>query len=250
LPETPSRSDNEFGRAENRRVELIPTDWSILLPKVSKDTKIIKSAEVVFNIVPTVSSSLPVNSWEVNVSESGNKLNNYSGAGFPDESYQIRKSYTENSEFEDIEFSITATDSLNTSDSDSYIFDSDKVKKYLENLKIDNRQPTRKEFNLILFGYNIANIPPIAELTLDLVKENIQNDSQVLKIEGYSDIIGDDDYNLELSEQRAYRVASELNVSKDKAVGMGKVKNTEYNNDYPEGRFYSRSVIVIIGDEK
>jgi len=249
LPETPSRSDNEFGRAENRRVELIPTDWSILLPKVSKDTKIIKSADVEFSIEPTVTSNLPVNSWKIDVDENGNKIQDYSGKGFPDNSYNIIKSYTENSDFSDIEFSMTATDSLDTSDSDSYIFDSDKVKKYLESLKIDNRQPTRKEFNLILFGYNIANIPPIAELTLDLVKDNIKNDSKVLKIEGYSDIIGDDNYNLELSEQRAYRVASELNVSKDKAVGMGKVKNTEYNNDYPEGRFYSRSVIVSIGNE-
>ncbi len=249
LPETPSRSDNEFGRAENRRVELIPTDWSILLPKVSKDTKIIKSADIEFKIEPNVTSNLPVNSWEVNVSENSNQIQEYSGEGFPDNSYKIIKSYTENSDFSNIEFSMTGTDSLDTSDSDSYIFDSDKVKKYLENMKIDNRQPTRKEFNLILFGYNIANIPPIAELTLDLVKDNIEKDSKVLKIEGYSDIIGDDDYNLELSEQRAYRVASELNVSKDKAMGMGKVKNTEYNNDYPEGRFYSRSVIVSIGNE-
>jgi outer membrane protein OmpA-like peptidoglycan-associated protein len=110
-----------------------------------------------------------------------------------------------------------------------------------------NNQPIRKEFNLILFGYNIANIPPIAELTLNMVKENIDKDSEVLMIEGYSDVIGDESYNLELSKQRALRVAKELNVSSDKAIGMGKVKNTIYNNEYPEGRFYSRSVIVQIG---
>lgn len=247
LPETPSRSDNEFGRAENRRVELIPTDWSILLPKVSKDTKIIKSANVDFTITPTIESNLPVSDWEIVVNDYRNQIESFRGADKPNSEYLITKSFDENSEFNDINFKLSAKDSLGVRDNDSYTFDSNKIKQYLEDLEIVNNQPIRKEFNLILFGYNIANIPPIAELSLNMVKENIDKDSEVLMIEGYSDVIGDESYNLELSKQRALRVAKELNVSSDKAVGMGKVKNTIYNNEYPEGRFYSRSVIVQIG---
>ncbi len=250
LPETPSRSDNEFRRTENRRVELIPTDWSILLPKISKDTKIIKSASIDFAITPTVESKLPVTNWDIAAKSKGNELSNFNGSGVPNSNYQFSKSFNENLEFENVNFEIIATDNLGVSSNDKYTYDSKKVKQFIEDINLTNTQSIKKEFSLILFGYNISNIPPIAKLTLDMVEENISNKSKALLIEGYSDIIGDDNYNLELSKERALRVARELNVSEDKAIGMGKVQNTIYNNEHPEGRFYSRSVIVVIGKEK
>ncbi|MER3329818.1 MAG: OmpA family protein, partial [Candidatus Kapaibacterium sp.] len=117
------------------------------------------------------------------------------------------------------------------------------VQKFVNDAKIE-------KYNLILFGYNITQLPPVAEVTLNLVKERITDKSQIISIEAYSDMIGDEDYNVKLSYDRALTVAKALDVSTDKAIGRGKVKNEIYDNKLPEGRFYSRSVIVTLKGTK
>lgn len=63
-------------------------------------------------------------------------------------------------------------------------------------------------------------------------------------VEGYTDRLGDNDYNQELSDNRAEAVgaAFEGNV---KIEGHGEDVKT-YNNTLPEGRFYSRRVDITV----
>ena len=66
-----------------------------------------------------------------------------------------------------------------------------------------------------------------------------------MSIVGYSDRLGEAEHNLKLSTERAQNTAKELGVSVDNAQGGG--ENTElFDNNLPEGRFYSRTVSIVI----
>src|SRR5690606_34944454 len=67
LPETPSKTDNEYGRAENRRVEIVPHDWTIFKPQLMSDTTSSTDRNIEVTMVPRVDSKLPIAKWEVEI---------------------------------------------------------------------------------------------------------------------------------------------------------------------------------------
>ncbi len=114
---------------------------------------------------------------------------------------------------------------------------------------------TRETYNLILFQYNSSNMGKWNSKILDeYVFERIKNSSDVM-VNGYTDILGTPDYNLKLSTNRAQAT---LKVIKDKvhsnvhtldAKGYGKSGpegTSLYPNEIPEGRYYNRTVQVVI----
>ena len=68
--------------------------------------------------------------------------------------------------------------------------------------------------------------------------------SQV-RIVGYTDMVGSEEYNQRLSQQRAAAVAQELRVPNAAVVGNGE-RLPLYDNRMPEGRFYNRTVEIIV----
>ena len=76
-----------------------------------------------------------------------------------------------------------------------------------------------------------------------------------IEIVGHTDDVGDDDYNQELSEQRAqsvydYLVETGLDANKVVVVGMGE-KMPITTNTTDEGRSFNRRVeILLLGREK
>ena len=66
-----------------------------------------------------------------------------------------------------------------------------------------------------------------------------------MTITGYTDRIGKDDYNLRLSQRRADQTAKELESTEASVTGLGETIEL-HNNDLPEGRFYSRTVTIIV----
>ncbi|HRS02270.1 MAG TPA: OmpA family protein, partial [Bacteroidota bacterium] len=61
----------------------------------------------------------------------------------------------------------------------------------------------------------------------------------------HTDRIGDDSYNLKLSDARAKSTAAVLKNKNVEAYGVGE-QNLLYDNTTPEGRFYCRTVQVIV----
>ncbi len=254
LPETPSKTDNEYGRAENRRVEIVPQDWTIFKPQLMSDTTSSTDKNLEVTMLPKVDSKLPLTNWEIQIFNNEGVKKTFSGIGNPPESLEwnpiedLGKLPTEENP---LSFKLNVRDSIGTEKSfTGEILTNEKnssemsfVQKFVNDAKIE-------KYNLILFGYNITQLPPVAEVTLNLVKERITDKSQIVSIEGYSDMIGDEEYNVKLSYDRAIAVANALEVSSDKAIGRGKVKNEIYDNKLPEGRFYSRSVIVTLKGTK
>ena len=66
-----------------------------------------------------------------------------------------------------------------------------------------------------------------------------------MEIVGYTDRLGEEQHNQELSAQRALSTARALGVPTSSASGAGE-SQLLFDNNLPEGRFYSRTVNVTI----
>jgi len=108
----------------------------------------------------------------------------------------------------------------------------------------------------IIFEFNESKAITIYEKYLtDVVVPKIPMNGTVI-IHGHTDIIGDDSYNLTLSQARANEVKSIIEKAlaksnrtdvKFEATGYGEDSGrSPFNNKYPEERFYNRTVIIDV----
>lgn len=108
----------------------------------------------------------------------------------------------------------------------------------------------------ILFDFNKANaIKSYEKFLSDVVSASITDGSSVI-IHGHTDIIGNEDYNAKLSQERAFEVQGILeralakagkNNVKFETLGFGEDLNrAPFENGLPEERFYNRTVIIDI----
>ncbi len=106
----------------------------------------------------------------------------------------------------------------------------------------------------IIFGFNKSEaLPMYRKHLLEVVVPRIPKNGTVV-IQGYTDAIGSETYNQELSLARANNVRSILEEGLKKAgrtdvtfVVSGKgedAKTAKFKNKYPEERFYNRTVII------
>ena len=98
-------------------------------------------------------------------------------------------------------------------------------------------------FSLILFDFNNAELDEDNKRIISTIQKRIKNNS-VIEIIGTTDRIGSDEHNARLSQERANSVRSAINRKGASATGTG--KSSEFDNDLPEGRFYCRTVNVIV----
>lgn len=101
------------------------------------------------------------------------------------------------------------------------------------------------EYSLILFDFDSYKIEGLNKRILDFIKTKV-NTGAVVDILGYTDRIGTTDYNMTLSTRRAESARKELNLTKQKVTTKGLGESSIYNNDTPEGRFYCRTVNILV----
>ncbi|MBX3043235.1 MAG: OmpA family protein [Candidatus Kapabacteria bacterium] len=102
-------------------------------------------------------------------------------------------------------------------------------------------------YSLILFDFDKSDISFNNKEIIGFVKSRLNADSKV-EITGYTDRTGDDTYNKRLSERRASTVNGELKHKGSTFKGIGK-EILLYDNDFPEGRFYCRTVNIRVENE-
>ena len=96
-------------------------------------------------------------------------------------------------------------------------------------------------YSLILFDFDRSEIGSANKRILDYIKPRIASNASVT-VTGYTDKIGDDQHNKELSLQRAQNTVKA--IGKGNAIGEG--EKEIFDNTIPEGRFYNRTVTVIV----
>jgi outer membrane protein OmpA-like peptidoglycan-associated protein len=108
----------------------------------------------------------------------------------------------------------------------------------------------------ILFDFDKSKTIASYEKFLTEVVVPLIPDSGVVIIHGYTDIIGEEEYNENLSNERvqdARDIIERAISNSDKrgitfeTFGFGEdLRYAMFDNDFPEGRFYNRSVIIDI----
>lgn len=247
LPARPSALNDPDGIVENRRIELTSNIPDVLAPVVlTADNQRLANYDVVV-FYPTVSDE-DIESWTLNVMQAGRTLRTLSGNGKPQ---PIRWALRAN-DLSAVQVPVDYDLTVRRSDDDSAVIAGSipvdyisSVRKKTENLP----DKTVDKYSLILFDFDKATLGEENQRILEqMVLPNITAVSKV-NIVGYSDRIGNDDYNTKLSRERAETVRTFLQSRARDArfYTMGVGESTEvFANTSPIGRQLSRTVQVIV----
>ena len=100
-------------------------------------------------------------------------------------------------------------------------------------------------YQTLYFDFDKSDIALKDKSYLEIIKnESIENTSKI-NITGYTDNLGPDKKNIELSKSRANSLARYINKKNINTIGVGASKPI-FKNNTPEGRFLNRTVILNI----
>lgn len=245
MPEKPSNPAETDGVAENRRVEITASIPQILEPVVTTDTiRTINPPIVRFR--PTVVAQAGVLDWQLSATQGEKPLRQFSGVGSPpplldwnieQESQTIPRSNAA------LRYQLAVEDlkgGERAAEGELAVEQITIQKKRTE--RIADHEIDR--YSLILFDFDRAELNEANRRIGDFIRGRI-TPSATVTITGYTDRIGEPEYNQQLSAQRAQATAQALGVRQEQASGKGE-NTTLFNNDLPEGRFYSRTVTVVV----
>ena len=250
LPEKPSNIDVPDGVEENRRVELSSDTWAILEPVVTVDTLRLTNPPQI-RIYPETDLAGPVSSWEVVVRQGGSPIRTFSSADAgtdrlpPTITWNLAEDQgTVPRTDRPVTFELTVVDPAGrsvTSTPDTLLVEQTTVSQKRRE-RVDDRYIDR--YSLILFDFDRAELNRANDTIARFIRGRLVPEATV-EIVGQTDRIGEEEYNLGLSRRRADSTAAALGLPPVVADGEG--ENVEiYDNDLPEGRFYSRTVRILV----
>lgn len=246
---------NEQDRqAENRRVELSSDTVALLEPIQLFDT-VQRSAPVRVRFMPaakgTSETAAAISSWNLAIRQEDRLIKELRGEGALPPSLDWRadeKEYALLRVNVPLQFSLTAQEkagtlltapvrSLPVQPRLFRVADEE----YCENLLIE-------KYNLILFDATKSSVAQTQAITLKALNSRITARSKVL-VEGYMDKSDDEEANKRLSRARAQSAAQSLKSfvrgAQLDVQGYGSQKPL-YDDRLPEGRMYSRTVLVTV----
>ncbi len=232
---------------ESRRVEIIADDPEILNPifKLSDTSAVAKPA--VCRFTPKVTSEWGLKSWKISAYQGAKALKEIPGAwavpAYIDWNIN-REKKTIPRDSRPVYYSIEVTDvngNSAKSPEKSIIIDYVTLK---DKMKGQTEQKTVERYNLILFDLDKSVIRGTNKSIVEFMKNRITPEAYV-KITGYTDKLGNPEYNRKLSESRAKATAAAMEIIPNELKGVGG-SELLYDNSLPEGRFYCRTVEVVI----
>jgi outer membrane protein OmpA-like peptidoglycan-associated protein len=246
LPDKSTRNDEPGGDEENRRAEIVTDDLRIIEPVTTVDTlRVIDEYNLKF--LTNYKSAVGIKKWELKALYDNKNVFEASGEGSPTKDLDWKlngklKNTPKNSG--NIFYYMNVTDSLGQTVS------STKNRLPIERLTIDRKRLERisdKEFeyySLILFDYGKSDLRSEHKKVVDFVKDRIVENSKVY-VRGYTDSMGDEEINKRISDKRAKAVSDRIKIPGIEAFGVGE-SELLYPNNTPEGRYYCRTVQIII----
>ena len=246
LPKEESNNTEPDGQAENRRVEIIPRNWEILEPVITIDT-LRKMSKTTVRFLPEAKAEAGILKWELTAEQSANDLIKFEGTNELPKQVDWTISEQDTSAPDhggQISYKLKVTDSLGE------VAES-KIKRLpVEQITIDKKRLERKSdmqfeyYSLILFDFGKSTLGKEHKKVLSFVKNRVTDESTVV-ISGHTDSSGDENINKKISKKRAEAAAQRLRIPNAKVEGMGE-SELLFDNTYPEGRFYCRTVRINI----
>jgi outer membrane protein OmpA-like peptidoglycan-associated protein len=244
LPASPSNNMSEDGQAENRRVEIVPANPSLLRAVAIKNATV-RSSPRVIDVVPSVYSEAGLASWSARITQEGRDLRSFSGESTP-EKYVWNVTGDPYPKLEKpVTISYEAVDRTGQRKSNAVSVDVKQMS--IRRKRFEQKDDKRIDrFSLIVFDFNKADLNADNKRILEEVQSRIEPNS-VVTIAGYADKSGDAEYNRDLARRRCMEVEKVIAVKSVKPlispIGSDILL---YDNSTPEGRAYCRTVQIII----
>jgi outer membrane protein OmpA-like peptidoglycan-associated protein len=244
LPSSPSNNSTEDGQAENRRVEIVPSNPSLLRAVAIKNVTV-RSSPRVIDVVPSVYSEAGLASWTAKISQEGRELRSFSGQSTPDKYVWDVSSEPYPKLEKPVTVSYEAIDRTGQRKSNSASVDVKQMS--IRRKRFEQKDDKRIDrFSLIVFDFNKADLNADNKRILEEVQSRIEPNS-IVTIAGYADKTGDVEYNRDLARRRCMEVEKVIAVKSVKPlispIGSDILL---YDNSTPEGRAYCRTVQIII----
>ncbi len=255
LPPTPSSQREEEGRAENRRVEITSDDWELLKPVTFvRRTASVNPETVQFTLDTKAEEG--IESWKLKIMQADREFDERRGVHF-----EPRITWNwKNKKGEIVASSgdVHAVLEIGDNGGDKVIAQTKKIRvsevRRERNLNVTTEDGiTKEKISLILFPFDVSTPGEKNERIMNtFVYPRIATGSRIT-VTGYTDIIGSEEYNMRLSQARAdetlklllTRMAGVIPDTDITATGLGETSPL-YRNDGPEGRFYNRTVSILI----
>ncbi len=249
LPEKPSSSTDPDGIMENRRIEISSSSPKILEPIIiESDNQRIADPNMI-EFIPEIKSSDPITSWRMEITQADRVLRKNTGTGNPPPAMQwgIQPNELTNRQLP-VDYTLTVMNSADLTKTASgtipveYISTSRKKSE-------DLPDKTVSKFSLILFDFDKAEISDADMKIIDKYIVPAIKFNSTVKIFGYTDRIGEENYNRKLAEKRAQAVkdaiSSKIKAANVEVFGVGEDVQV-FDNDSPIGRHLSRTVQVHV----
>lgn len=253
-----SSESTDDGRADNRRVELSSGADGLLDPLMTE--QIVRDFDPpTIKMSPTYDAEAGMKSWTLTITQGSNVIARYSNldAGAltaPELTWHLASEQID-SALEPLVAQLTVEDSTG-----AIVTARDEVGLSLERrvTVVDGRverdgDREQISYSLVGFDYNSANPGRQNEALVREIAALVRAGGKIT-VTGYTDRIGEEQHNVELSSQRAARVAALLRSRLDtrgvrnvtiKTMGAG-IETARFRNDLPEGRVLSRGVRVLV----
>ncbi|MBS1914561.1 MAG: OmpA family protein [Bacteroidetes bacterium] len=253
-----SNETTDDGRDDNRRVEIIANRDGVLAPAVTE--QIVREFDPpVIKLAPSYEAEAGVKSWDLSLTQQGRSIAHYSNR---DSGMLAAPEMTWNLASQKIDSGLAPlTATITVEDSTGAVVTAhNQMPLQLERRVsvVDGRivrQGDMEQVSYTLVGFNYDSPDPGRqnEIAVREIADIVQPGATVT-ITGYTDRIGELQRNVELSAQRASRVASLLRARLDarhlKGVQVktaaGGIDALRFGNDVPEARMLSRGVGIVV----
>ncbi|MDR0927868.1 MAG: OmpA family protein [Ignavibacteria bacterium] len=251
-PANPSNKTDSLGKLENRRVELICSEWEVFKPIFDKDvSKLPQPDEMQFQLSNGIEDAI-VASRKIVIKHGDAEWLTITNIGTNkatcdwDWTNKDGEYPTDNVSYTAQLFVTTKSGAVCTSDPIEIPVLQVSTQ---ERIIATGEGKTKEDYSLILFPFNSADAGPVNERVMrDYVYGRVFPTTDIL-VTGHTDIVGLFDYNVKLSERRATTVKNGIQKQSGGKFKSMLVKGVGpetplYPNDLPEGRFYNRTVHV------
>lgn len=243
LPEIPTNPVTAPGMEENRRVELSSNDSRVTAPIKIEQRESATAGETVVRFETTVQpTGHPFTSWRITLDNNGSPVGTaLTGSGTPPAVQTMVVANAQNLLNQPLRYRLEATDA-----SGRVVTDEGMTR--IVPATVDRSNLER--FAMLSFDFDRSDINERARQMLELISESISRDARTVRIDGFTDYTGTEEYNQNLSEARANSAVTALRSmttlpAATNVAGHGE-NNPKFNNDLPEGRQLNRRVEFTI----
>jgi outer membrane protein OmpA-like peptidoglycan-associated protein len=257
LPAVASANSVNEGRVENQRVEIYSDSPALLDTIKSTYVEKISNTEEV-RILPQIKSGYDLARWTIALIGDGSLIESTAGQGdlLPIYQFNLKNiGLSKIGAFENIGANLEVEDKKGQIYK-TYASTTVRLIKREERVAKKEGYKVVEKYALILFNFDRADIKDRNQVVLDRIVARIKEvPSAKVTIEGHTDTIGHEAYNLQLSNRRAKAaydmiLAGGVNSAENVTyVGAGP-HNPLFDNNLPEGRALNRTVTVTLEYEQ